>query len=201
MKKKRKIFGILFLNKKLSQSIRLHDMYRRRGLNQAELRDAYEQQAQSTYESEEDTLKKFGKPPYEFLGEIASPRTRVIVPRYGDFSAVYVDEQGREYAPIGDDTNDNNSTEMFVRIPLSKTRMPRPDYRDDYVPTYEERLDFPNIGDTLRLKLIEKKKRRRRRRQQQPPDDSSQLSPQVYEVHDVRYEYRRAVGIVQLTTT
>lgn len=108
-------------------------MLRKRGYTPQQLRDAYDEDSQKPY-GEVDFIKRYGKPPYEFLGE-AGERN---YPNYSDFVAQYVDDEGREYQRT------ESEDHMFVRIPIRLTRRPND-------ATYEDYVGFPAVGDVLNL--------------------------------------------------
>jgi len=108
-------------------------MLRKFGFTPEQLRKAYEEASQKPH-GEVDFVQLFGKPPYEFLGD-AGDRD---YPNYTDFSVQYVDDIGRQYQA----TDDENR--FFVRIPIAKTRQSN-------AGTYEDRVGFPEVGDTLNL--------------------------------------------------
>ena len=68
-------------------------MLRRQGLTPDQLRKRYDREIQKPF-GETDIEALFGKPPYEFLGEIEDRN----FPNYADFYVDYVDEQGLQYS-------------------------------------------------------------------------------------------------------
>lgn len=112
-------------------------MLRRAGYTPNQLRNAYEQEMKKPYE-EQEIVKLFGKPPYEFLGEVPDR----YYPVYENFVPQLYDRFSREYQRTDDPGR------FFVRIPLRLTRGRPADAK------YEDYIGFPKVDDLLILTTL-----------------------------------------------
>ena len=114
-------------------------MLRKRGLTPDQLAERYKEDIQKPY-GEVDIVRLYGKPPYEFLGEIENRN----YPNYADFNVQFIDDIGREYQAT------DSINRFFVRIPMSITRKTTKESK------YEDIVGFPKPGDELNLTWFDK---------------------------------------------
>ena len=107
-----------------------------------QLAEAYEFETGKAYTRgvEEEIVRLFGKPPYEFLGQTPGRD----YPNYIDFAPQYTDDVGREYQRSHEDGR------FYVRIPMGLTRRRRHALHS----RYEDQVGFPRPGEDLRLQRI-----------------------------------------------
>jgi hypothetical protein len=116
--------------------------YRKLGFSQTELADRWEQESDSL--DTEQLEARYGRPPYDFLGESRAP----FLPSYSNLKApLYVDLQGRLYYQL---ENEESSTRMAVKLPI---RVQREEAKANSA-SYGEFVDFPSEGEKVSLSTV-----------------------------------------------
>jgi len=70
-------------------------------------------------------------------------------------SATFVDQRRRQYTPVNVDM-DQRATEFMIRLPKGVTRRDNAAMRSGEPMTVFELMDFPQVGETLELHVIDK---------------------------------------------
>jgi hypothetical protein len=118
--------------------------YLSRGYTPSELRARWQNEAVKL--GADQLLALFGQPPYYFLGETPISAPTNDTPTYAQQKRpLLVDEQGRQYTPVGSD----DPTTAHIRLSTGITRQQRS--VQSRVPTNQLQA-FPRIGETLHLR-------------------------------------------------
>lgn len=153
--------------------------YLRLGLSREQLAERFRREAVEL--DEPQLVARFGANPERFLlDEATSDPTRSLF-GYNELRAsLFVDERGREYAR----ESEAHPEWAYVKLPKSITLRQRQAARDAF--SYDDRLDFPQPGERLRLSVIGARR----------PEHRGQVLERV--VERVLF-VRQATGVVELS--
>lgn len=116
----------------------------RRGYSSDRLRREYNQRGGDSLPPEQ-IKRLFGNPPLWFLRQNVG---RNPAPTYAQFVPLLVDEEKREYTPVGAETQ---PTACYIRLPKSVTREQNTTLGRLTTPFYEV-MDYPRPGQVVVLK-------------------------------------------------